>query len=143
MIYLRNIMPDGICLKGQIRGQPPPKKWCFLGGGWPPHRFSKLLDQFSWKFFWDNFNTFLVQKKIFGPRRIFYAPIMDLKLQFFCRISDFGRKSAKICRFSNFFEVKIRFSGITPTKIIFFTSTNVKFTLILFLMIFFRTNIAF
>ena len=68
---------------------------------------------------------------------------MDLKHQFFCKISDFGRKSAKYCHFSNYFQVKIRFSGVILTKIIFFTSTNVKFTLILFLMIFFRTNIAF
>ena len=66
-----------------------PQKQGFSGGGVTPSRFSKLLGRFPWKFFWDIFNPFWPQKKIFGPRRIFYAPRIFCKVQLFWKNGHF------------------------------------------------------
>ena len=52
--------------------------------------FSKLLVRLLQNFFWDNFNTFVVQKNFFRPRRIFYAARIFYEVQFFGKIVYFG-----------------------------------------------------
>ena len=87
--WVRSIfMPQWICLKGKIRGDPPKKT--AISGGVDSSIFFSIFDQFSWKFFWDFFSKFVVQEFFFGPRRIFYASKMAPTGQLFWKNIHFG-----------------------------------------------------
>ena len=63
---IEKYMPDGICLKGQIRGHHP-KKWCFFGGGDPPIDFQNYLAD-DYEIFFGTTSTYLESgKKISDP----------------------------------------------------------------------------
>ena len=75
-------MPDGICLKGQIRGQPPPKV-VFFGGVDPPIDFQN---------FWTNLheNFFGTTSTYFQSRKKFSDPVeYSTKCDFFGKKRDF------------------------------------------------------
>ena len=77
-------MPKWICLKGRIRGGPPPKKVCFfLGGGRPPFDFQNYSSNLDENFFETSSDHLRLKKIFFRPRRIFYARRIFYEYQFF------------------------------------------------------------